>query len=422
MSCYLQQLDQTPTEKKWPLLRQWMDEVPLPLYAELREKRPILVLPEVTLVTRYADCTQVLRQYDRFSVALYRPKQGEYWMCQDDTAAHWREKSIMRSIMDLEDLAGIRSFVADTASAIIKSANGSMDAVNGLGRAVPIALVQQRFGFDQSKPEDLVEWSYWNQYDTFHNQPFDSILEKHPDKIIANREAANVRMGAYLGELLQRRGADLKAGRKNTDPTTRLLRLMASGGLKFDAVRVAQNVGGLLIGTVETTAMATTYALSVLLDRSELLPDLRAAAKAATDEAGRARFDGYVFEALRFKPAFPYFFRTCEQDTELCGGTEFAATLPKGTTVLAVTHAAMFDAAGFPDPDRFDPTRPMTNAFHFGQGTHTCLGNHIGAQMIPEIVRQLLLLPGIHATGPIDYKGTTVPEDFPLAWDSEGMA
>ena len=73
---------------------------------------------------------------DLFSVALYKPKQGDYWMDEDDTAVHWREKSIMKAILDREDIPAIRSYVADKAAALLSAAGGSIDAVMGLTRAV----------------------------------------------------------------------------------------------------------------------------------------------------------------------------------------------------------------------------------------------------------------------------------------------
>lgn len=413
MTHYLEQIDQTASADQWPLVRKWMDSEPLALYDSLRECRPVLELPELTIVTRFADCSQVLRQHDLFSVALYASKQGGYWMSQDDTAQHWREKSIMRSLLDLEDLPKIRSFVAGKAAERLRQAEGRIEAVNDLTRAVPVDLVQEFFGFDESDPKDLIEWSYWSQYDAFHNQPFDYTDVGDPQHIIEMREKSSVELGKYLKGLLQRRGAELKAGKKNNDPTTRILRLVFSEALNLDVERAARNIGGLLIGAVETTSHAAINAIEQILARPSVLSNAIEAAK----HGNSAVFDGFVFEAIRFKPAFPYFFRTCEQDTQLAGGTEFASTVRKGTIVLALTHSAMFDAAAFPEPMRFDPGRPMTNAFHFGQGLHECLGRHIGGQMIPEIVRQVLRLPGIRAERDIRYLGGPVPADYRLAWD-----
>src|SRR6266508_929418 len=74
---YLEQFDQTPAGARWPLVRRWMYEESLPFFAEVRAHRPILETPEVTVVTRFADCAAILRRYDAFSVALYKPKQGD---------------------------------------------------------------------------------------------------------------------------------------------------------------------------------------------------------------------------------------------------------------------------------------------------------------------------------------------------------
>jgi cytochrome P450 len=174
--------------------------------------------------------------------------------------------------------------------------------------------------------------------------------------------------------------------------------------------KVLFNIGGLLIGAVETTSHAVNNALAELFRR----PDQLAAARAAA--ADPAKFDGYVFEALRFNPAFPYFFRTCHRPTILSGGTPHAFEVKPGRTVLAVTHSAMFDDTAFPSPDSFDPARSREEEFTLGKGHHECLGRAIAEVMIPEIVRQCLRRPGLRASAPIGYRGG-VPETFNLSWD-----
>jgi cytochrome P450 len=408
---YLQTFDATPIERRWPLVRGWMFAEPLQFYAELRERRPILVMPEVTLATRFDDCTEILRRFDDFSVALYRPKQGDYWMAQDDTAVHWREKSIMRAILDREDIPAIRAYVATKAASLLSAASGSIDAVQGLTRAVPLGLVQDWFGLTHMDPGELSKWSYWNQIDAFWNQPFDAIAWPDPGQIVAERQRVNLEMGAYLVGLVALRDGELKLSRGGSDPVSRLLMLHASKALKFDLERVVLNVGGLLIGAVETTSHAVVNALEFILQRPEELFKARAAA--LSDDA--TAIDGFVFEALRFRPAFPYFFRTCEADAVLGRNTSYETRIPKGTTVLAVTHSAMFDPAACAQPDLFDPTRGLDNQFHFGLGLHECLGRAIGRVMIPEIVRQALRLTGL-TTGAVDQKGGPVPESWSWHW------
>lgn len=418
---YVHSLKHTPAPERWQRVRQWMDDQPLPFYSELRRERPILQLPGMVLVSRFDDCMAVLQQHERFTVALYQPKQAGFWMAEDETPRHWREKGVMRTILDLEDLPRLRAFASERAATLLASAGGGMDAVSGLSRAVPVALVQEMFGYDQSDPAEIRSWSFWNQFDAFYNQPFhaSSQLEPSPERITAERQAANARMGAYLRSLLQRRAAELAASGSAThrgDPATRLLRLSQSGAVDFDLQRVARNVGGLLIGTIETTSQAVIHALSFLLSDPERREEAIAAAQQDEDTA----IDGHVLEALRFHPPFPYFFRVCEQPTLLGLGTPSEQLIPAGTTVLTLNHSAMFDPSGFVDPDRFDPERNQSLNFLFGHGHHECLGRHIGAVIIPAIVRQVLRLPAIQAAGPVDRSGGPFPEHFPLRWSVHG--
>ncbi len=165
-------------------------------------------------MSRYDDCMAVLQQHERFTVALYGPKQAGYWMAKDETPRHRREQGMMRSVLDLEDLPRLRAFAGERAATLLGQAGGHLDAVLGLSRAVPVALVQEMFGYDRSDPAEIRAWSFWNQYDAFCNQPIhaSSQVDPSPEQITAERQAANGRLGAYLKGLLQRRTAQLAAG------------------------------------------------------------------------------------------------------------------------------------------------------------------------------------------------------------------
>lgn len=411
MGRFLAELDALPAAVRWPKLRSWMHGEPLALFAELRAERPVLALPELTFVTRYQDCATVLRRHDDFGVDLYVPKQGSYWMAQDDTAQHWRDKSVMRAILDHERVPAMRAFIGQAVDAALDQAGGEIEVVAGITRHAPVRLVQQFFGFEDADADDLVRWSYWNQQDAFHNQPFDPVTPEQSAHIVEKRKQAGIQMALFLGRTVAKRAIAEKLGRERDDPISRLLRLTFADAVKFNLKSVAINTGGLLIGAVETTNHAAVNALDVLMSRPA---DFAAAVAAAPDPA---RFDGFVFEALRFRPAFPYFFRVCKRPTVLAGGTPHAAQVPAGTTVLAVTHSAMFDEGVYPDPTRFDPTRSPLDGFTFGQGIHECLGRVVAANMLPEIVRRLLLRPGLRAVSDIAWKGG-VPETWRLAWDA----
>ncbi len=406
---YIDRIDAAPPDERWHLVRELMTSEPQPFFAEMREKRPILALPNVTLAFRFADCSLILRRHDDFGVDLYEPKQGDYFMAQDDTAAHWREKSIMRAILDFEQIPEIRAFVAETAAGILKAGNGSADVPQVLSRMAPVEVVRKFFGFKSIDAKSLIEYSYWNQQDAFHNQSFDESPDA--ELIIAERKKGNIHLAARSGWIIVRRYIPALLRLAPNDSVTRLLKLHFSGALKFPLPKVLFNAGGLLIGAVETTSHCVNNVLAELFDR----PDVLEAAKKAALEGPPEAIDDIAMEALRFRPAFPYFFRTCHKETELSGGTAHAAIVTPGTTVLAVTRSAMADAASFSDPTRFNPDRPQGDNFTYGQGIHECLGRAISKPMIGEIVRQVLRLPGLEAAGPLERK-RGVPEHLPIRW------
>lgn len=415
MGAYLTKLDALPPAARWQQARAWLLGEPQPFFAELRAERPVLVLPELTLATRYADCSQILRRHATFQVDLYKPKQGEFWMAQDETPVHVREKSVMRAILDREDVPRMRAFIAKTAAERLAQGGtaqaGTLEVVHGVTRAVPIALVQEFFGFAGADARSMFEWSYWSQQDAFHNQPFDH----RPDAaaVIKQRERAGFMMGLFLARLIAKTAIAVKLGGGGDKPPARLLRLAFSDGLidSFDIKRVIFNTGGLLIGAVETTSHCSVNALEEIMSR----PDVLARARAAAQDADPAKFDGFAMEALRLRPAFPYFFRTCHHPVVLAQGTPHATPIPVGATVLAVTHSAMSDETIYADPARFDESRATQDNFTFGQGIHECLGKAIGHALIAETVRQVLRLPNVRAAAPVEWQGD-VPEKWSLAW------
>ena len=125
-----------------------------------------------------------------------------------------------------------------------------------------------------------------------------------------------------------------------------------------------------------------------------------------------------MWEALRFVPISPYMFRQLSTDYTIGKGTDYATTIKAGTNVLTLTQSAMFDERAYEKPDDFHPGRNWYNHFVFGYGSHECLGKYVGMVLIPEMVRQIVLRPGLKQVGPIEYKGQHLPQAYNLTWDT----
>jgi len=421
-SHYLEQYDAAADADKSPLVRRWIDTEPLPFFKELREKRPIMVTPRFTLVTRFDDVREVLNMPKVFTVEPYVSKMGDYLMMHDDDALHTREKSLMQCMLNRDDLPAVRTMVANVSKDILDTASGNIEIVNSYCRMVPATLVREYFGLTGAKRSDLIEWSYWNQYDTFHNQPFDLLPQEKYQSIVDRHNETSKKLGQFIVELIARRTLQVKAEqitlstlvRLDDDIVTRMLRTGYPKQLDFDIKRLGINAGGLLIGAIETTSQAVAQVIQYLLDRPEWLVEAKTAAqKDQPDE-----FDGIVWEALRFVPITPYLFRTTASDYTAAKGTGYEIVLRAGTYVLPVTMSATFDERAFDSPDEFIPQRNWYNYFHFGFGSHECLGRYVGMVMIPEMVRQVLIRQDIKAKAAIDYKAGPFPEQYHLSWTS----
>jgi cytochrome P450 len=116
----------------------------------------------------------------------------------------------------------------------------------------------------------------------------------------------------------------------------------------------------LFLGGVESTAGLTGTMLRLLAEN----PDQRALLRNDPSLIPAA-----VEETMRWATPLQLTARTTSREITLHG-----TTIPQGGRVVLVTGAANRDERQFPDPDRFDITRPRTRHLGFGEGVHGCLG------------------------------------------------
>ncbi|SEH91819.1 Cytochrome P450 [Methylobacterium sp. 275MFSha3.1] len=409
-------LEALPVAERWQRARDWIARAPRPFFAQLRARRTALDCGAAILVAGRAEVEEILSLPQVFSVALYKPKMGEFMLALDGTEVNYRDKAVMRAVLSWRDLPAIRDLAgAETDAALdagldlgLDQGGGSIDVVASVSRRVPLRIVQRFFGF-AAPDADLLRWSYANQFDQFNNLSFDERPDA--DAIHAAADLARQEMRAAFARIIPARVAAIEAGADLPDDVlTRLLRLHLPAATGFGMDRVVINVGGLLIGAIETTSEAVVHALAELLGRPQILAAARAAAR-----TGPAAFDGYVWEALRFAPIVAFMFRQAETDHVLGRGSPAESRIAKGRVVLPLSLSAMFDATGVPDPDRFDPARPEQTYLHFGRGHHECLGRYVAGAMVPEIVRRILLRDAVRAEGAVEDGGTPFPTAFRIS-------
>jgi cytochrome P450 len=358
-------------------------QYPEPVFAVLRQVKPVLIVKNTAIITRFADVQEVLSRDDVFQVT-YKEKMEvvtggkNFFLGMQNGPDYERDVANMRSVMRRDDVAKwVVPFVAKTAEACVASSNGSLDVAVQLGRAVPAKWVAAYFGCPPPTDQELVDWG------TAIFQFLFCDLKNDPT-CGATARAASVKACAWLDDTIAKRKAD--PNNKTDDVLGRCLELQKANVPGMDDLGIRNNLIGLLTGAIPTTAKCCAQALDELLKRPAELEKAQQAARANDD----ALFSQYVFEALRFNPNNPGVFRIAAEDYVVARDSAHATLIPKGTSVLASTQSAMFDERFVDAPNEFRVGRPEYMSMMWGYGIHTCFGQYINRVQIPGVLKPLL--------------------------------
>jgi cytochrome P450 len=150
------------------------------------------------------------------------------------------------------------------------------------------------------------------------------------------------------------------------------LALHKAGASGFDGVNLRNNMLGLLIGLVPTTAKSAAMAY----DYGTRTPADAQAFFAVFRNGDAAQFQAYVRELTRLNPINPGLFRQAVRTARVHSGGR-AYEIPEGNMIFVGTHTAMRDAAVLPDPKAVLPGRPDSAYLTYGFGLHACFGRYI---------------------------------------------
>lgn len=386
----------------WPLLR----------------FKPILAVGKLVFVTRHDDVREVLSRDEDFTVAEGNAAamdrvNGPFILGMDRSPQYVRERSILERCIHEADVGRIRALVSDTAAELVQAcrARGRIDVVQDLARPAAIRLLSSYFGVPGPDEPTMMRWMRTIFHETFLNVGGDPEVRR------AGEESA-AEFHAYADILIARRRSQIKLGETTPDDfLTRLVRLQSDPETRLSDEGVRRNIGGVVVGAVETTSKATAHAVDQLFRHGDALRRARTAA-AADDVAEVGR---YAFEALRFNPINPVLSRHAARATVLAAGTRREHCIPPGRIVYAGVLPAMFDPSVFDRPGDFRTDRPAGAYLHFGYGLHTCFGRYVNLIQVPELTAALLRLDNLRRApkpeGAILYDGP-FPDRLLLNFDT----
>lgn len=147
----------------------------------------------------------------------------------------------------------------------------------------------------------------------------------------------------------------------------------------------------------ETTRNTAVHFIRLMAEHPEQYALLRS-------DLGRY-LPGAIDEVLRFAPPVVEFRRTAAEDMTLRG-----KAIKRGDKIYLSYPSANRDPEVFPDPDRFDITRPNASKhLSFGTGEHVCLGARLAVLQLRLLLTEVITrLPDIRPVGTFEYQNSII--------------
>ena len=328
-----------------------------------------LKIGKTIIAARYDDVREILSRDLDF---LIQPSNGprfdkigyHFILGMDRSGELIEERETLYAALDSADMDALRQAATADAAERLAENPEKIDLIEDYARPVAAATAQRLFGI---APENSTD--FMNVSRAIFGYCF---LDSGNSKAVEDRALAAAEMltGWFDAEIARRR----KSGRFGDDMMGGLL---GQAGVSDDLVR--RSLGGMLVGSIDTTASCVAKIMTVLLRD-------RALCNAATRDCDNPRrLYGWCQEALRRWPHGPIVGRQAARDTHI-GKTQIAA----GANVIGWTQAAMMDPRAFPRPKAMRPDRPPQYYLHFGAELHACAGRGVNAWQITLLVSELL--------------------------------
>ncbi|WP_380871993.1 cytochrome P450 [Sphingomonas sp. DBB INV C78] len=355
-----------------------------------RRGRPWRLFKTV-IVARHADVAEALRRDVDFIIAPVNEAKieavnGPFVLGMDRSDRLERERHALYAALQEVDVAALAARMRERMNNRLAGLGENFDAISDYARPLAAATAMDLFGIAPKDEALFAEVARAIFAHTFLNPGNQKPIERRA-------LAAAPILRQWLGDEI---AARRRRGETGQDYMGRLL---ARADLDDDGVR--RTLGGMLVGSIDTTVTALAKILIVAVNTPPLRNALASAWNRGED------IYGLCLEALRRWPHNPLVLRNVAADTKLAG-----TTVRAGDRVALWTQAAMLDPEAFPDPGLIRPDRSWGSYLHFGGGLHPCAGRRINAQQLPLLVGPLLAR-GVRRNGALRWAGP-FPDHLPI--------
>lgn len=361
----------------------WDDGPPYDLFARMQREAPVHFSPQRNLpgeggfwsITRFDDVRAVSRDHRTFS----SERRGIFHMddigvpldlqrlqlISMDTPRHDRLKALVIKEFTPEKVAEHEEHVARIIGGVLDGVaeRERFDLVADVARPIPARVIGSLLG---TPPEDDATLVHWTNVFTAFEDP--AIRGQWQDAMAVVNEIVE-----YVNTRLAQR-TDTASGKL----VTAMLNAEVDGE-KLNELEIATFFVLLMSAGNDSTRATYSATMLELLRNPELLAQVRRQPELV---------DAVVEEGLRCYPAFAFMARAATQDTELHG-----KTIKENDRLLLWYIASNRDETVFPDPHKFDITRPGLADRHQafgGRGRHFCLGANLARMELKLWIQQTL--------------------------------
>ena len=361
----------------------WDDGPPYELFTRMQREAPAHFSPQRNLpdeggfwsITRFDDVRAVSRDHRTFS----SERRGIFHMddigvpldmqrlqlISMDSPRHDRLKALVIKEFTPEKVAEHQEPVKQIINRTLDSVadRERFDLVADVARPIPARVIGSLLGTPPEDDETLVHWT--------------NVFTAFEDPAIRGKWADTMAVVSEIVEYTQKRIAQ-----RDDSLGGNLLTAMVDAeveGDKLNELEIATFFVLLMSAGNDSTRATYSATMLELLRDPQLLQQVREHPEL---------IDAVVEEGLRCYPAFAFMARAATKDTELHG-----KTIKENDRLLLWYIASNRDETVFPDPHKFDITRPGLADQHQafgGRGKHFCLGANLARLELKLWIQQTL--------------------------------